>query len=202
MKNICFGVFIFTFLLFSSTFVFAGSFTDLPENHWSYWYVEDLVSRGIINGYKDGTFRPSNQITRGEFLKLLISSYDENNNIKSSASGEEHWAKPYFDEAINNGYMYIENKGRDLDEKINRLEVVMVLEPFCQKYKISNPEKTQVPNFNDTSNLGDLEIEKLNYLVENGLLKGYDENLFKPYNTITRAEIATILFRLRELNKN
>ena len=34
----------------------------------------ELVSKGIIDGYEDKTFRPNNNITRAEFVKILVSA--------------------------------------------------------------------------------------------------------------------------------
>jgi len=38
--------------------------------------------------------------------------------------------------------------------------------------------------------------EDINYIISKGLMKGYQDNTFKPDNQITRAEVATILARL------
>ena len=44
--------------------------------------------------------------------------------------------------------------------------------------------------------------QDIEYLVNLGLIKGYEDNTFRPENTITRAEMATLLARVvRELNK-
>jgi murein DD-endopeptidase MepM/ murein hydrolase activator NlpD len=47
-------------------------FTDLPNTHWAYSYVADLYCRGAIGGYSDGTFRPENPLTRGQFSKVVV----------------------------------------------------------------------------------------------------------------------------------
>ncbi|HMA33838.1 MAG TPA: S-layer homology domain-containing protein [Chloroflexia bacterium] len=47
------------------------SFTDVPTTTYFYAPVEYLVCLGIISGYSDGTFRPYNTTTRGQFTKIL-----------------------------------------------------------------------------------------------------------------------------------
>lgn len=47
------------------------SFTDLNSSHWAYPDILSLASHDIINGYKDGSFKPSNHITRAEFSSML-----------------------------------------------------------------------------------------------------------------------------------
>lgn len=48
----------------------AQNFSDLPIGHPACAAVSDLVARGIINGYEDGTFRPDRPVTRAEFAKM------------------------------------------------------------------------------------------------------------------------------------
>jgi hypothetical protein len=46
-------------------------FTDVPPSNPFYVYIETLYNRGIISGYADGTFRPYNNVTRGQFVKII-----------------------------------------------------------------------------------------------------------------------------------
>jgi hypothetical protein len=47
------------------------SFTDVPQDNTFYAFIRCLVCRGIISGYDDGTFRPYNDITRGQIAKIV-----------------------------------------------------------------------------------------------------------------------------------
>lgn len=47
-------------------------FTDVCPEDWFYQYVMDLTERGAISGYSDGTFRPYNDITRGQIMKVVV----------------------------------------------------------------------------------------------------------------------------------
>lgn len=73
--------------LVSQTKVFASTpihFTDVKETDWFYKDVMELTRRGLISGYSDNTFKPNAQIRVDEFIKILVSSIDE--NIKPSQS--------------------------------------------------------------------------------------------------------------------
>jgi hypothetical protein len=50
----------------------SPTFTDVSELAWGYEYVETAFAHSIIAGYADGTFRPSNPVTRGQFTKILV----------------------------------------------------------------------------------------------------------------------------------
>jgi len=49
-------------------------FSDVPPGSTFYPYVQCLACRGIISGYSDGTFRPGNDITRGQIAKMVSNS--------------------------------------------------------------------------------------------------------------------------------
>jgi hypothetical protein len=47
------------------------SFTDVLPDSTFYSFIRCLVCRGIVSGYDDGTFRPFNDITRGQIAKIV-----------------------------------------------------------------------------------------------------------------------------------
>ncbi len=50
----------------------TDSFPDVPQGHPYYAAVLDLAERGIIDGYPDGSFGPSNLVTRQQFAKMIV----------------------------------------------------------------------------------------------------------------------------------
>ncbi len=50
----------------------SSPYPDVPRGHWASGYVEAGVSRGLISGYTDGTFRPSNQISLAEGASIVL----------------------------------------------------------------------------------------------------------------------------------
>ena len=46
-------------------------FNDVPATNTFYSSVRCLACRGIVSGYSDGTFRPNNQVTRGQLAKMV-----------------------------------------------------------------------------------------------------------------------------------
>ena len=49
-------------------------FPDVESNQWYRTYLDIAVINDIVEGYPDGTFRPGNQITRAEFLKMAVAA--------------------------------------------------------------------------------------------------------------------------------
>jgi N-acetylmuramoyl-L-alanine amidase len=50
------------------------TFSDVPTTHTFFCYVETAVNHGIISGYADGTFKPENNVTRGQLSKIVVSA--------------------------------------------------------------------------------------------------------------------------------
>lgn len=59
--------------LLGSSVAFAASkiFSDVPSNTWYTEAVNNLSEKGIINGYSDGTFGPTNNVNRAELAVML-----------------------------------------------------------------------------------------------------------------------------------
>ncbi|MDR2711506.1 MAG: S-layer homology domain-containing protein [Clostridiales bacterium] len=50
----------------------AGNpFTDIAETHWAYAYIVSAYMKGWVRGYPNGEFRPQNNITRAEVVKII-----------------------------------------------------------------------------------------------------------------------------------
>lgn len=50
------------------------TFSDVMPGEWHYGFIETGVLHQVIAGYGDGTFRPSNNITRGQLSKIIVSA--------------------------------------------------------------------------------------------------------------------------------
>ena len=49
----------------------VGQFKDVTKSHYAYDAINWAKSEGIITGYPDGTFKPNESITEGQFAKML-----------------------------------------------------------------------------------------------------------------------------------
>jgi uncharacterized repeat protein (TIGR02543 family) len=76
----------------------VSPFTDMDQHHaWSNRAVSTLYNAGIIAGYPDGTFRPSDPITRAEFA-TIAAKFDKLELGSTSKFTDifGHWAEKYI----------------------------------------------------------------------------------------------------------
>ncbi len=108
---------------------YSAVFSDVKETAWFATPVKTLASLGVINGYKDGTFRPNETITRAEFVKMLAS-------ITGASGGEctfsdvsaANWARSYIAAAAANGWVTGYSDGTFRPSRtITRAEAVVVV---------------------------------------------------------------------------
>ena len=65
-----------------------AAFPDVPADEWYTEYVDFCTEKGIVNGFEDGTFRPTGYLRRSEFIKMLATSATL--SYKSELPGK-HW---------------------------------------------------------------------------------------------------------------
>lgn len=193
MKKIFCILMVFVICIIPMT-VYA-SFPDVPENHWAIQYINELSSKNIINGYTDGRFGPSDTLTNGQFLKLIITASFKNPDFRIIEPDFEHWAAVYLKVAENNkivdGKKIVINQ-ENIDQPINRITVVKIMS-LCDLKIRNNVQRSTPLSFKDTANLGTSEKTLLRHAVAMGIIGGYTDKTFKPYNNLTRAEASKIL---------
>ena len=78
-----------------SAFAIAKLFSDVDQNQWYSDAVYSLTENGIIEGYDDDTYRPSNNVNRAELAVMLdrLLTHLENEKVRLGVlSGEGAFA--------------------------------------------------------------------------------------------------------------
>ncbi len=196
--------------MFASS-TYEALFPDVQPDTWFFEPVSLLASMGVINGMGDGTFKPEDYLTAGQFLKLISVAffdyaipYIENGKMLMS-SGQfidiNHWASPYYRAAIEIGVLAAD-EGSDtkeyLDGEISRYDVSLIL--------IRTSELVLRESAYGSTGVSDLIRDygsistKYQYSVSQayakGLITGYDTGNFAGSERLTRAQAATVVLRL------
>ena len=180
--------------------VYNSDFSDVTEDKWFYSYVKNLASKGIVEGYEDGTFQPQKNVTRAEFIKLLVVSmgYQQSSMPSFDDVAQKDWYYTYVSTAVKNGVLSKEDYGANLrpNEVISREEAAKLLVKAAKletgKYKTpyeDSDDEYVVALYTICLMQGELDAQS-------------GKRYFKPESGITRAETSTVFSRLLEYNED
>ncbi len=164
------------------------SYSDVRRGDWYYDYVMELSDQGIINGNDDGTFAPDRATSTGEMLKLVLLATGH----REQAATGKHWASGYGTYALSMGYLS-RDKAEALDAPISRLDVARMAAKALG-YGASNA----------ATPFADVNDGYVTALYEAGVFIGSnvgDRVMFYPDSSITRAEVATIVYRIYRISE-
>ena len=95
-------------------------FTDVDSRDWYAPYVQHAYEKGIVQGYPNGTFRPSQSVTTAEALKIVYTTYGISTKEQSGL-----WYQGFMNSAKEKALFY-DQQLRAHDE-VKRKDVVWIL---------------------------------------------------------------------------
>lgn len=94
----------------------AASFRDVKGNEYYAKSAQTLASKGILNGYEDGTFGASKPITRAEMATIICRMLGKKSLAKTTTkfwdTTKSHWASGYVKYAADNGIIGGDGNGK------------------------------------------------------------------------------------------
>ncbi|MCI8704660.1 MAG: DUF11 domain-containing protein [Anaerotignum sp.] len=84
----------------------VNNFSDVDSSRWSNNAISTLANAGIISGYKEGTFKPGQTITRAEFAAIASRFDSVSENVTNPFTDTEgHWAEQLISNAADKGWV-------------------------------------------------------------------------------------------------
>ncbi len=177
--------------------------------HWASTEINTLIENGIMIGYEDGRFKPSRNITKEEACVLFVGFakqqgliLDEELHIDDSLiiqDAQNLWSLKEIHYLYKAGIINTDSKNyiKPFDP-LTREEMAQMLYNYFTHFGILDEmELKQLPSFKD--------VEDNNYNIpitimhKAGVLNGYPNGTFKPKNKVSRAELASILYKISSL---
>ena len=164
--------------------ILMNPFKDVKTSAWYGSYVIDLYNDGIINGTSATTYAPNDTLTWAAALKLLLVSHGD---LKAADATGADWSKNVIAKAAELGLV-----AGDLDgaKAISRLE-------FCQVAAKLN----KLAESKTESKFTDCTDGYVMALVDAKVINGMTETTFEPAASLTRAQIAKIIYQLNLIEK-
>lgn len=175
------------------------TFTDLAGYDWAKMQIEALAAQGIIKGTSETTFSPGNNITRADFICLLVRS------LKLTADVDGN-----FSDVVQSDYFYNEvgiakKLGVALGigdnqfkprENISRQDMMVYVSRAMKiAGKKLDESASDLSKFSDYGEVAPYAASAIAQLVKEEIIMGSNGRI-NPEGTATRAETAVIMYRI------
>ena len=163
---------------------YFNPFKDVKTTSWYFNYMIHLYEAGVISGTSATTYTPDAKLSWAAALKLLLVSHGD---LKSEDATGADWSKNTIAKAAELGLV-----AADLDgtKAISRLE-------FCQVAAKLN----KLAESKTESKFTDCTDGYVMALVDAKVINGMTETTFEPDASLTRAQIAKIIYQLNLIEK-
>lgn len=191
-------------VLSMTTFASAATLSDV-KGSWCEEYVTDLVGRGIVSGYADGTYKASTPVTRGAIAKMVfLSMQDAGSTIKEFTSNDPftdmkgNWSEGYVVPLTQIGVIVPSeyNDKFSAGTSMSRLETAKTLvRVYLHAHTDESLPKDVKLDFTDAGQISVSDAPYVAFAVEKGIINGYEDGSFKPSNSINRGTAAAMISR-------
>lgn len=185
----------FTLSFFIALPAHAGHFSDVLDNAPNATAINYLTDVGVVQGYPDQTFRPTQQVNRVEFLKLVLESSDVDTDTQKPTPfpdvDESAWYGQYVRKAYAEGWIEGYPDGTFKPEQtINKVEALKIIGEV-QQWEL--PESVEEAPFDDVE-----PGQWFTPYVAYAKAKNYLEErtvIYLPDWPLSRGQISELIFR-------
>ena len=165
---------------------------------WAQEAVNELYNRGIAYGITDDLFAPDREITRAEFITLLMRGFELIGNdavCDFDDVPDGAWYYPAVAMAYSMGVV----SGYDehifgANDKVSRQDMASMIMRLMNQLGMTVPAVREYEGFDDDGEISEYALDSVTALYEGGIINGVGENLFDPKGSANRAAAARILY--------
>ena len=193
-------------LLITPVLAAEVSFTDTSA-HWAREAISAVVEKGLFQGTSADTFSPDVSMTRGMFVTVLgrfaaSMGYSISGNSSFTDVSSSAYYASYVAWAADNDIVRGLGDGRfGPDLPVTREQMCTLFLRFLTYIGYQVPSGT-TSNFADAEQISQYAVDAVGSAVELGLIQGSPEGdgmVFRPGESASRAEVATVFLRLDSL---
>ena len=170
-------------------------FTDLHNASWAENMIYRLVEKNIVSGTEEGKFEPQRQVTREEFVTMIIRAKGlalKTGKLPFEDVNENSWFDTYVYTAVENGIVYgLTDDTFGVGKPITRQDMAVMI---ARAGSDSLFKKREYSEFADSDKISGYAKDSIVKLYCAGIIDGTDDNMFKPLNNLTRAEAAKVIY--------
>lgn len=175
-------------------------FDDLDGVLWAKDSILELSRLGIVSGDGNGKYRPLDNVTREEFVKMLIEALnidvsEDECTFSDAVKGE--WYEKYLAAAQKTGLLLGNPDGSaGIGQFIKRQDMaIMVYRAVLGTGKELKSLYDEI-HFDDENEIAQYAYEAVLKIQQAGIISGMGNNTFAPVNNADRVQAAKIIFSL------
>ncbi|NOU65706.1 S-layer homology domain-containing protein [Paenibacillus sp. LMG 31461] len=185
------------------------NFNDMKNSQWAMRYIASLASKRVFEGYEDGSFKPEKTVTRIEAITAAVRLMGLREQAESDAEKQTKlnfkdadkipaWAVGYVAVALENDLFTESDDSVKPNEDANRLWATTLLVKALKLEAEAKANMTSTLTFKDAKQIPAGSVGYVKVAVDKGLIDGFEDNTFKPNQSVTRAQLAALLDRTNE----
>ncbi len=172
-------------------------FPDLTR-HWARPFIQRLQRQGVVNGFRDGTFRPEQTMTRAEYAAILQAAFQPiaiRKYIPFLDVPSDFWAAQAIQAAYEAGFISGFPDNYFLPQnKITRLHVLLSLVAGLNIPKKTSLLLSQI--YTDSDQIPQYAVDAIKAATEAKIIVNYPKaEVLNPNRPATRAEVATLIYQ-------
>ena len=181
-----------------------AAYTDLDAGAWYAAGIRYALENGVMSGYGDGKFGPSDTTSRAMLAQILY-NLEGRPAYSGAADFTDVNGSDWYAAAIAwaSGEGLVGGYGDGLfgpEDAITREQLVTILYRYAQfkGLDVSAGEDANLLGYDDAGEVSDWAAAAMQWAVGSGLVNGKTATTLNPQDSAARAEIATIIMRYCE----
>ncbi|MGM1049039.1 MAG: S8 family serine peptidase [Bacillota bacterium] len=179
------------------------AFTDVIKTNypWAVNEIEVLASKDIVTGTSADKYTPGKQVTRAEFVSLLVRTLElgksENSETEFSDVQSGSWYYDVVQAAVSAGWIngYADHTFAP-DQSITRAEMAVILSRVLKHLEVTEGAEATLPGYADQAQIKDWAKAAVAQVAALGIMQGRGETRFAAQENTTRAEAAVVVYRI------
>ena len=178
----------------------VSSFSDMANYSWATAAVEYLSQTGVVNGIGNGRFGPEQTIQRCDFTLMLCRAFRF--DMIGGNSFPDIPAGSYYGSAVTTakslGIVTGSNGLFMPTSALSRQDAMLMLKRamVAAGWSVPSGAEGRLARFSDGAQVSGYARDAVASMVQMGVVTGDGANRLKPWEPISRAEMAVILYRV------
>ncbi|MBQ2747538.1 MAG: S-layer homology domain-containing protein, partial [Firmicutes bacterium] len=173
--------------------------------HWAKDYIGTLAGMNILNGIGDNMFNPEGSLTRAQFIAMLAKMTSGVDVTLSESAGftdvpDYEWYYGYVNWGYENGIVNGMGDGTFApNDSITREQMAVMLCNYSRSIGFMLPQIKEGVTFTDYNMISPWALDYVLTSAGAGIINGFDTGDFQPQGVATRAQAASVIYKMCEI---